>query len=1045
METFTPFPVDFLTENNTLNDDDPYFSLSQFDFELQQQAQAALQQDSWQDFDKYLSLDSNQLINQQQQQQQQLFNDPNLFYAPLNEIMPMDQKAAIDQPNPLNDDWKENIKQEYNTPESLPFSPLQQDENTTSSTDPTNQSPKLTTDSTTPSTATTTATSTIAPPNIDFMGWNSNGSSLEPQGKIPIQRLKTLNSINNSVNTSASNSSSVNAPGRQHKKTAHNAIERRYRNNINDRIAELKNAVPALLYAKVKDNNGRKRKNDEEDDGEDGEEYLDGVAVATKLNKATILRKATEYINHLKKTGEDIKRENEVLQNILSQLPGGADILQRYHMQKQQREKELQRQQLLERELQKQQEQQRKAANRKRARYNRNIHDASDEYESSSSSPDPATPPAMTSRVFMAMFMAITFLSTSPLTTNTTPAEHHHVSRTPTAPVKEDLNAPVLSTSIFTSLFQFDSTWSMIRTVMFVICLLQLFLPYIRSFFFGSSLKLKRVNPARRLASNYVHRKEVNNVTPGDLKCRQMYSILNQSGRLLPRDTIVTIFCLLKETLRLFAHHVLGYDILYGDHDLLTPEEEWGQVCKWIKLNETLCLGGSGHVSRLSMLYACFHMINLVDLLDEDKHDHVYQTHARAYATAAMQMTIAIPRRALADRLSNYFWKHAIYHIQKNDQDLGFEESNQWMLSLTWLDPEQEHESIRSMPETRVWAEAIEMFSNQTRLSSKRNGLSISYTAPVLVPAAILSTLHLLDNLRIQFDRLVTLMATTEDNTNSDDEFDDDNGSKISDVIETEFSNIMLLTESSDKKEEASTDQQRLAYWFAAVGATTEALWKNKMDQVEKWLPHLIQRVPRSMTSRGSSVAQKATLNQLDELIKKAMIHTLVGSALLKDNDVEKQKQGLAELKSAESLRTTIRKQQSKMTSYSATSEDGHDLESIVLSLADFVVSFAGLEAWITAMKLNQDVAEVEDHVRESTLALRRMIRHPYLQMLGENQSIVDRLTRLGRFITHHPGDTDSACDITDEDNVVDAEDSSAHQIVVKRAEKAQSILHGLI
>ena len=189
METFASFPVDFLTENNTLNDDDPYFSLSQFDFELQQQAQAALQQDSWQDFDKYLSLDSNQLINQQQQQQQQqqLFNDPNLFYAPLNEIIPMDQKAAIDQPNPLNDDWKKNIKQECNTPESLPFSPLQQqDENTTSSTDPTNQSPKLTTDSTTPSTATTTATPTIAPPNIDFMGWNSNASSLEPQGNVNI-------------------------------------------------------------------------------------------------------------------------------------------------------------------------------------------------------------------------------------------------------------------------------------------------------------------------------------------------------------------------------------------------------------------------------------------------------------------------------------------------------------------------------------------------------------------------------------------------------------------------------------------------------------------------------------------------------------------------------------------------------------------------------------------------------------------------------------------------------------------------------------------
>ena len=263
------------------------------------------------------------------------------------------------------------------------------------------------------------------------------------------------------------NQTAQNPPAvRQHKKTAHNAIERRYRNNINDRIAELKNAVPALLYAKVNKTAGSKRRNEDDDDeGEDGEEFLDGVAVATKLNKATILRKATEYINHLKKTGQDIKRENQALQNILTQLPGGADILQRYHIQKQQREREIHQQMMMERELQKQQDQQRKAANRKRARHN------DDEYESSSSSPDPITPPAMTNRVFMAIFMCITFFSTSPLTAGPNSSgqytDHHHTSRATTMGEQQQQQAPENSftntnaspESFLGSMFKFDDAW----------------------------------------------------------------------------------------------------------------------------------------------------------------------------------------------------------------------------------------------------------------------------------------------------------------------------------------------------------------------------------------------------------------------------------------------------------------------------------------------------------------------------------------------------------------------------------------------------------
>lgn len=297
--------------------------------------------------------------------------------------------------------------------------------------------------------------------------------------KVPIQRLKSNSIISNAVNAAlngshqtASTANTTNTGGRQHKKTAHNAIERRYRNNINDRIAELKNAVPALLYAKVNKNasatTGSKRRNndDDDDEGEDGEEFLDGVAVATKLNKATILRKATEYINHLKKTGDDIRRENQALQNILQQLPGGADILQRYYIQKQQREKEMHQHMLMERELQKQQDQQRKAANRKRARLQRQ-QENSDEYESSSSSPDPVTPPAMTNRVFMAIFMCITFFSTSPLTTGPSSSgqysNHHHASRTAannaeaTATGKPEI--VMNHESFLGSMFKFDDAW----------------------------------------------------------------------------------------------------------------------------------------------------------------------------------------------------------------------------------------------------------------------------------------------------------------------------------------------------------------------------------------------------------------------------------------------------------------------------------------------------------------------------------------------------------------------------------------------------------
>jgi Arc/MetJ-type ribon-helix-helix transcriptional regulator len=381
-------------------------------------------------------------------------------------------------------------------------------------------------------------------------------------------------------------------------------------------------------------------------------------------------------------------------------------------------------------------------------------------------------------------------------------------------------------------------------------------------------------------------------------------------------------------------------------------------------------------------------------------------------------MSLVLPNKfSLSQKLSDYFWQHAIHH--KDEEDSGL-----WIDSLNWMDPEQEYDSIHEIRTSRAWSETMEILSNQH--VHPTTGLCLSYSAPVVVPVAILSTLHLLDSLRIQFDRLVNMMTSPHTET-----------------LDTAFLDIMMLTESTSESED---DQQRLIHWLAAVGATVEALWKN--EDASQWASTLIQRVPRSVTCRASTVTQKSNLNQLDEITKKAMIHILVGSILLKDKDSERQKQGLIELENSEVLRSAIRKLQK-----SRTEEQEGDLESIVMSFAEFVVSFVGLGSWMESMKLkelsNEKEILIQEQIREVSLTLRRMIRHPVL--LENQQSIVDRLARLSRFMAHHPGDADSACDLSEEDDqeeevCVKEEEQhlTHHQILIKRADKAQLILHDL-
>ncbi|KAF2725923.1 hypothetical protein K431DRAFT_299645 [Polychaeton citri CBS 116435] len=80
------------------------------------------------------------------------------------------------------------------------------------------------------------------------------------------------------------------------KKTSHNVIEKRYRNNLNDKIVELKNSVPSLR-AMNKANKGERN------------EDLEGLTAAHKHNKATIMAKATEYIKHLETRNKSLAEE----------------------------------------------------------------------------------------------------------------------------------------------------------------------------------------------------------------------------------------------------------------------------------------------------------------------------------------------------------------------------------------------------------------------------------------------------------------------------------------------------------------------------------------------------------------------------------------------------------------------------------------------------------------------------------------------------------------------------------------------------------------
>jgi len=93
----------------------------------------------------------------------------------------------------------------------------------------------------------------------------------------------------------------------QSRKRGHNAIEKRYRTNLNEKINCLRDGVPALC----------RRSSSESKSGDEGEdsdgEGLDSKTGQQKYGKAAVLTRALEYIQHLESTTQRLGNEVDVL------------------------------------------------------------------------------------------------------------------------------------------------------------------------------------------------------------------------------------------------------------------------------------------------------------------------------------------------------------------------------------------------------------------------------------------------------------------------------------------------------------------------------------------------------------------------------------------------------------------------------------------------------------------------------------------------------------------------------------------------------------
>lgn len=92
---------------------------------------------------------------------------------------------------------------------------------------------------------------------------------------------------------------SVSAGRKKPRRKTHNAIEKRYRVKLNEKIAELRDSIPSLRQQAATTPGGSPL----------GESSATDPVSGQKINKANILEKATEYVKHLENSNRRLQSE----------------------------------------------------------------------------------------------------------------------------------------------------------------------------------------------------------------------------------------------------------------------------------------------------------------------------------------------------------------------------------------------------------------------------------------------------------------------------------------------------------------------------------------------------------------------------------------------------------------------------------------------------------------------------------------------------------------------------------------------------------------
>ncbi|KAI9804543.1 MAG: hypothetical protein M1825_001443 [Sarcosagium campestre] len=155
----------------------------------------------------------------------------------------------------------------------------------------------------------------VDPDELSMVSDRTNGYAAAPQERINGGHFLSVPQNRGGLARKSSEGkqrSSGSKNSRWPKKTAHNVVEKRYRVNLNGKIAALRDSVPSLrLLASKSQPNA---------DDEDDEDDIEGHLSAQRLNKSTILTKAAEYIAHLEKRNRRLEDENGALQKRISEI-----------------------------------------------------------------------------------------------------------------------------------------------------------------------------------------------------------------------------------------------------------------------------------------------------------------------------------------------------------------------------------------------------------------------------------------------------------------------------------------------------------------------------------------------------------------------------------------------------------------------------------------------------------------------------------------------------------------------------------------------------